>query len=217
MFFVRSRGFLVQRGEPPKHGDFRAAPAPGWVGVAAPVCRCKMARAQPAWRGAGAGAAEGRPPARTGRERERAGQRRKGRGGAGRGAQARGGMAAAAAGAEPGPVVGAAAAAAAGEEEPGPGAPCAAPLRLARLPLARVKALVKADPDVTLASQEAVFVLARAAVRGPGPGPGEAPRLLPARCAAPRTCGPRSGLSPPQGEGVAASPGSPQRAWCCAR
>uniref|UniRef100_A0A7M4F3N1 DNA polymerase epsilon 4, accessory subunit n=1 Tax=Crocodylus porosus TaxID=8502 RepID=A0A7M4F3N1_CROPO len=42
-------------------------------------------------------------------------------------------------------------------------APCAAPLRLARLPLARVKALVKADPDVTLASQEAVFVLARAA------------------------------------------------------
>ncbi|XP_016159892.1 PREDICTED: DNA polymerase epsilon subunit 4, partial [Ficedula albicollis] len=28
---------------------------------------------------------------------------------------------------------------------------------------ARVKALVKADPDVTLASQEAVFVLARAA------------------------------------------------------
>ncbi|XP_014455269.2 DNA polymerase epsilon subunit 4 [Alligator mississippiensis] len=72
-------------------------------------------------------------------------------------------MAAAAAGAEPGPVVGAAAAAAAGEEEPGPGAPCAAPLRLARLPLARVKALVKADPDVTLASQEAVFVLARAA------------------------------------------------------
>ncbi|NXQ48078.1 DPOE4 polymerase, partial [Callaeas wilsoni] len=36
------------------------------------------------------------------------------------------------------------------------------PARLARLPLARVKALVKADPDVTLASQEAVFVLARA-------------------------------------------------------
>uniref|UniRef100_A0A6J0SS43 DNA polymerase epsilon subunit 4 n=1 Tax=Pogona vitticeps TaxID=103695 RepID=A0A6J0SS43_9SAUR len=35
--------------------------------------------------------------------------------------------------------------------------------RPAKLPLARVKALVKADPDVTLASQEAVFVLARAA------------------------------------------------------
>ncbi|XP_039552673.1 DNA polymerase epsilon subunit 4-like [Passer montanus] len=43
---------------------------------------------------------------------------------------------------------------------PGPQGPGAA--RLARLPLARVKALVKADPDVTLASQEAVFVLARA-------------------------------------------------------
>ncbi|XP_042650209.1 DNA polymerase epsilon subunit 4 [Tyto alba] len=44
-----------------------------------------------------------------------------------------------------------------GEEAAGPG-----PARLARLPLARVKALVKADPDVSLASQEAVFVLARA-------------------------------------------------------
>ncbi|XP_072213581.1 DNA polymerase epsilon subunit 4 [Excalfactoria chinensis] len=40
----------------------------------------------------------------------------------------------------------------------GPGA-----ARGARLPLSRVKALVKADPDVSLASQEAVFVLARAA------------------------------------------------------
>ncbi|XP_070788048.1 DNA polymerase epsilon subunit 4 isoform X2 [Pituophis catenifer annectens] len=39
----------------------------------------------------------------------------------------------------------------------------AGPSRPARLPLSRVKALVKADPDVTLASQEAVFVLARAA------------------------------------------------------
>ncbi|XP_039371689.1 DNA polymerase epsilon subunit 4 isoform X1 [Mauremys mutica] len=65
-------------------------------------------------------------------------------------------MAAAVAGAEPG--VGAAPPA----EEPGSGSLCAAPLRLARLPLARVKALVKADPDVSLASQEAVFVLARA-------------------------------------------------------
>lgn len=35
--------------------------------------------------------------------------------------------------------------------------------RLSRLPLARVKALVKADPDVTLAGQEAIFILARAA------------------------------------------------------
>ncbi|KAJ6652825.1 hypothetical protein lerEdw1_010605 [Lerista edwardsae] len=38
--------------------------------------------------------------------------------------------------------------------------------RSARLPLTRVKALVKADPDVSLASQEAIFVLARAAAMG---------------------------------------------------
>lgn len=46
-------------------------------------------------------------------------------------------------------------------------APTSAPggPRLSRLPLARVKALVKADPDVTLAGQEAIFILARAAVR----------------------------------------------------
>ncbi|VTJ57569.1 Hypothetical predicted protein [Marmota monax] len=58
-------------------------------------------------------------------------------------------------------------------EEEGPGgeaaasqaqAPTSAPgARLSRLPLARVKALVKADPDVTLAGQEAIFILARAA------------------------------------------------------
>ncbi|XP_015684470.1 DNA polymerase epsilon subunit 4 [Protobothrops mucrosquamatus] len=42
-------------------------------------------------------------------------------------------------------------------------AAAAGPSRPARLPLSRVKALVKADPDVSLASQEAVFVLARAA------------------------------------------------------
>ncbi|KAL8177554.1 UNVERIFIED_CONTAM: hypothetical protein K2H54_012128 [Gekko kuhli] len=53
-------------------------------------------------------------------------------------------------------------------EDPEPSAPpasAAAPssaARPARLPLSRVKALVKADPDVTLASQEAVFILARA-------------------------------------------------------
>ncbi|XP_051831450.1 DNA polymerase epsilon subunit 4 [Antechinus flavipes] len=41
-------------------------------------------------------------------------------------------------------------------------APTAGP-RLSRLPLARVKALVKADPDVSLAGQEAIFILARAA------------------------------------------------------
>ncbi|KAK2542431.1 Pole4 [Columba guinea] len=49
-----------------------------------------------------------------------------------------------------------------GEEAAGAGPQCPGPARLARLPLARVKALVKADPDVSLASQEAVFVLARA-------------------------------------------------------
>lgn len=49
---------------------------------------------------------------------------------------------------------------------PQPQAPTGAPgPRLSRLPLARVKALVKADPDVTLAGQEAIFILARAAVR----------------------------------------------------
>ncbi|XP_072793555.1 DNA polymerase epsilon subunit 4 isoform X1 [Vicugna pacos] len=58
-------------------------------------------------------------------------------------------------------------------EEEGPGGDAAAPqpqaptsvpgARLSRLPLARVKALVKADPDVTLAGQEAIFILARAA------------------------------------------------------
>lgn len=60
-------------------------------------------------------------------------------------------------------------------EEEGPSGEAAAPQpqastsapgpRLSRLPLARVKALVKADPDVTLAGQEAIFILARAAVR----------------------------------------------------
>ncbi|XP_055395519.1 DNA polymerase epsilon subunit 4 isoform X1 [Bubalus kerabau] len=47
---------------------------------------------------------------------------------------------------------------------PQPPAPTSASgARLSRLPLARVKALVKADPDVTLAGQEAIFILARAA------------------------------------------------------
>lgn len=62
-----------------------------------------------------------------------------------------------------------------GEEAAGAGPQCPGPARLARLPLARVKALVKADPDVSLASQEAVFVLARATVSGaarPARGPG---------------------------------------------
>ncbi|KAM9369033.1 DNA polymerase epsilon subunit 4-like [Phaethornis superciliosus] len=60
----------------------------------------------------------------------------------------------------PVPVSGAEAAGAGEEAAAGAGPGGAS--RLARLPLARVKALVKADPDVTLASQEAVFVLARA-------------------------------------------------------
>lgn len=55
---------------------------------------------------------------------------------------------------------------------PQPQAPTSAPgARLSRLPLARVKALVKADPDVTLAGQEAIFILARAAVRRERQGP----------------------------------------------
>ncbi|XP_066491896.1 DNA polymerase epsilon subunit 4 [Tiliqua scincoides] len=51
----------------------------------------------------------------------------------------------------------------AGTDEAAAGSPAPGVLRPARLPLTRVKALVKADPDVSLASQEAVFVLARAA------------------------------------------------------
>ncbi|XP_051957952.1 DNA polymerase epsilon subunit 4-like isoform X1 [Xyrauchen texanus] len=40
----------------------------------------------------------------------------------------------------------------------------AGPLRLAKLPLSRIKALMKADPDVSLASQESVFTIAKATV-----------------------------------------------------
>lgn len=36
--------------------------------------------------------------------------------------------------------------------------------RLAKLPLSRIKALMKADPDVSLASQESVFIIAKATV-----------------------------------------------------
>ena len=86
-------------------------------------------------------------------------------------ARARRGMAAAAAAAET---------AAVAAEDGGGAAPCAGAARAARLPLSRVKALVKADPDVSLASQEAVFVLARAAVRS-GAGPGRAVRSVPFR------------------------------------
>ncbi|XP_006640044.2 DNA polymerase epsilon subunit 4 [Lepisosteus oculatus] len=53
------------------------------------------------------------------------------------------------------------------EEEDGGGQPAgnggaAAQTRLAKLPLSRIKALMKADPDVTLASQESVFIIAKA-------------------------------------------------------
>ncbi|KAI5101902.1 DNA polymerase epsilon subunit 4 isoform X1 [Silurus meridionalis] len=34
--------------------------------------------------------------------------------------------------------------------------------RLAKLPLSRIKALMKADPDLSLASQESVFIIAKA-------------------------------------------------------
>ncbi|XP_070977422.1 DNA polymerase epsilon subunit 4 [Oncorhynchus clarkii lewisi] len=34
--------------------------------------------------------------------------------------------------------------------------------RLAKLPLSRIKALMKADPDVSLASHESVFIIAKA-------------------------------------------------------
>lgn len=37
--------------------------------------------------------------------------------------------------------------------------------RLSKLPLARIKALMKTDPDVSLASQESVFIIAKATVR----------------------------------------------------
>lgn len=37
--------------------------------------------------------------------------------------------------------------------------------RLSKLPLARIKALMKTDPDVSLASQESVFIIAKATVK----------------------------------------------------
>lgn len=37
--------------------------------------------------------------------------------------------------------------------------------RLSKLPLSRIKALMKTDPDVALASQESVFIIAKATVR----------------------------------------------------
>lgn len=40
--------------------------------------------------------------------------------------------------------------------------------KLIRLPLTRIKHIMKSDPDVTLSSQEAVVMLAKATVRNPG-------------------------------------------------
>ncbi|MEQ2314207.1 DNA polymerase epsilon subunit 4 [Ameca splendens] len=40
--------------------------------------------------------------------------------------------------------------------------PAVAHSRLSKLPLARIKALMKTDPDVSLASQESVFIIAKA-------------------------------------------------------
>ncbi|KAB5559302.1 hypothetical protein PHYPO_G00027500 [Pangasianodon hypophthalmus] len=49
------------------------------------------------------------------------------------------------------------------EEQSQHSGPAAGPQhRLARLPLSRIKALMKADPDVSLASQESVFIIAKA-------------------------------------------------------
>lgn len=45
------------------------------------------------------------------------------------------------------------------------GPPAGPQHRLAKLPLSRIKALMKADPDVSLASQESVFIIAKATVR----------------------------------------------------
>lgn len=52
------------------------------------------------------------------------------------------------------------------EEEPAqhPGPAPGPQHRLAKLPLSRIKALMKADPDVSLASQESVFIIAKATV-----------------------------------------------------
>ncbi|XP_073402410.1 DNA polymerase epsilon subunit 4 [Dendrobates tinctorius] len=41
-------------------------------------------------------------------------------------------------------------------------APPAASQKLAKLPMSRIKSLMKSDPDVSLASQEAVFAISKA-------------------------------------------------------
>ncbi|XP_042273516.1 DNA polymerase epsilon subunit 4 [Thunnus albacares] len=50
-----------------------------------------------------------------------------------------------------------------GRQQTGPAAAASATHnRLSKLPLARIKALMKTDPDVSLASQESVFIIAKA-------------------------------------------------------
>ena len=55
-----------------------------------------------------------------------------------------------------------------GQHQTGPAATATATAtthsRLSKLPLARIKALMKTDPDVSLASQESVFIIAKATV-----------------------------------------------------
>ncbi|KAK2907844.1 DNA polymerase epsilon subunit 4 [Channa argus] len=48
-----------------------------------------------------------------------------------------------------------------GQQQPGP-ATAVTHSRPSKLPLARIKALMKTDPDVSLASQESVFIIAKA-------------------------------------------------------
>ncbi|XP_029466728.1 DNA polymerase epsilon subunit 4-like [Rhinatrema bivittatum] len=52
--------------------------------------------------------------------------------------------------------------AAGAEDEAETGPPPPPPPRQSRLPLSRIKALMKADPDLSLTGQEAVFVIAKA-------------------------------------------------------
>ncbi|KAM7409954.1 hypothetical protein PAMA_001439 [Pampus argenteus] len=47
-------------------------------------------------------------------------------------------------------------------QQTGPAAAAVTHNRLSKLPLARIKALMKTDPDVSLASQESVFIIAKA-------------------------------------------------------
>ncbi|KAK0142776.1 DNA polymerase epsilon subunit 4 [Merluccius polli] len=49
-----------------------------------------------------------------------------------------------------------------GSPHSGPAASVHTHSRVSKLPLARIKALMKADPDVSLASQESVFIIAKA-------------------------------------------------------